>query len=92
VRLKITDTLSLLQLAGPGLARVGVTAEVTHPGLTYDVPQSWSAAIHSLAQNFDGIAYHARHGGQEVFRRLSANLVIVGPLVDAWKRIFALVQ
>lgn len=65
-RLKVTGTLVLLQLAGPGLARVGATAEITHAGLPYDVPQSWSGAIHALAQNFDGIAYHARHDDQEV--------------------------
>jgi hypothetical protein len=66
VRLKVTGTLRLLRLAGPGLARVGATAEVTHSGLPYDVPQSWSSAIHSLAQNFDGIAYRARHDDNEV--------------------------
>jgi hypothetical protein len=66
VRLKVSGMLTLLQLAGPGLARVGATAEITHSGLPYDVPQSWSAAIHALAQNFDGIAYHARHDDQEV--------------------------
>ena len=65
-RLKVIGTLSILQLAGPGLARVGATAEVTHSGLPYHVPQSWSAAIHGLAQNFDGIAYHARHDDNEV--------------------------
>ncbi len=66
VRLRVTGTLTLLRLAGPGLARVGATAEVTHSGLPYDVPHSWSSAIHGLAQNFDGIAYHARHDDNEV--------------------------
>jgi hypothetical protein len=66
VRLKVARSLILLQLAGPGLGRVGATAEVTHSGLPYDVPQSWSAAIHALAQKFDGIAYHARHDDNEV--------------------------
>ena len=65
-RLTVTGTLILLQLAGPGLAHVGATAEVTHTGLPYDVPQSWSWAIHALAQNFDGIAYRARHDDNEV--------------------------
>ncbi len=72
--------LSLVQLAGPGLARTGATAEVTHSGLPYDVPQSWSAAIHSLTQNFDGIAYYARHDDQEVCYALlnrAANRLIV---------------
>ena len=85
-RLKITGALSLLQLAGPGLARVGATAEVTHTGLPYDVPQSWSAAIHSLAQNFDGIAYHARHDDQEIcyalFDRAADRLVEESRTVD----------
>ena len=66
MRLKVARSLILLQLAGPGLGRVGATAEVTHSGLPYDVPQSWSAAIHALAQKFDGIAYHARHDDNEV--------------------------
>ncbi len=71
---------------GPGLARVGATAEVTHTGLLYDVPQSWSAAIHSLAQNFDGIAYQARHDDQEVcyalFDRAADRLVEESRTVD----------
>ena len=86
VRLKVTGTLSLLRLAGPGLARVGATAEVTHSGLPYDVPQSWSAAIHSLAQKIDGIAYHARHDDQEVcyalFDRAADRIVEESRMVD----------
>ena len=86
VRLKVTGSLSLLQLTGPGLARVGATAEVTHTGLPYDVPQSWSAGIHSLAQNFDGIAYQARHDDQEVcyalFDRAADRLVEESRTVD----------
>jgi hypothetical protein len=75
----VTGTLTLLRLAGPGLARVGATAEVTHSGLPYDLPQSWSAAIHALARSFDGIAYHARHDDNEVcyalFDRAAKRLV-----------------
>lgn len=53
--------LRLLLMAGPGLARVGATAEVVHGGLPYTVPQAWSAALHALRPAFDGIAYNARH-------------------------------
>ncbi len=45
VRLLIGRDLNLIRLAGPGLARVGATAEVAHGGLPYDVPQAWSIAL-----------------------------------------------
>jgi RES domain len=64
--LRITRRLSLVRLAGPGLARAGATAEVTHAGLPYDVPQTWSKAIYGLAHNFDGIAYNARHDDEQL--------------------------
>ena len=90
-QLKITGALTLLRLAGPGLARAGATAEVTHSGLPYDVPQSWSAAIYKLAQNFDGIAYQGRHDDQEVCYALfdrAADRVIdesrISDLDDNW--------
>lgn len=61
IRLKIARTMKLVELAGPGLARLGATAEVTHGGLPYDVPQAWSKAIHDHPTRPDGIAYRARH-------------------------------
>ena len=60
-RLRIRRALRLVRFAGAGLARLGATAEVTHRGLPYDAPQSWSKAIHDLASTPDGIAYRARH-------------------------------
>ena len=79
VRLRLTGQLRFLKLAGPRPARVRATAEVTHSGLQYDVPQSWAKAIHGLPLNFDGIAYNARHDDQElcyaIFDR-AADLVV----------------
>jgi len=63
VRLRVLQPLKLIHLDGPGLARVGATAEVVHSGLPYGLPQAWSAAIHALP--FDGIAYSARHDPHE---------------------------
>jgi hypothetical protein len=61
VGFEVRSELSLIRLAGPGLARVGATAEVVHGGLPYDVPQAWSKALFSHPVRPDGIAYHARH-------------------------------
>ena len=61
VRLRVTRPLRLVKLAGAGLAKLGATAEVTHGGLPYDAPQSWSKALHALACAPDGVAYRARH-------------------------------
>ena len=66
VRLRIRRGLRLVRFAGVGLARLGATAEVTHGGLPYDAPQSWSKAIHDLASSPDGIAYRARHDDDAV--------------------------
>lgn len=65
-RLKTLRPLTLIQLYGPGLARLGATAEVTHGGLPYDAPQAWSAALHDHPLQADGIAYTARHDDAEV--------------------------
>jgi hypothetical protein len=51
----------MIKLGGPGLARLGATAEVVHGGLPYDVPQAWSAALRSHPVKAGGIAYYARH-------------------------------
>jgi hypothetical protein len=61
VRLKVTSRLTLIKLAGPGLAMLGATAEVVHGGLPYDVPQAWSKALSEHPTRADGIAYYARH-------------------------------
>ena len=59
--MRISGALKLVKLSGFGLARLGATAEVTHGGLPYEVPQAWSRAIHDLDLKPDGIAYNARH-------------------------------
>lgn len=51
---------------GPGLARIGATAEVTHGPLPYDLPHSWSRALHEHPAAVDGIAYRSRHDDDEV--------------------------
>jgi hypothetical protein len=61
VALELQRPLTLVQLAGPGLARVGATAQVVHGGKPYGCPQTWSRALHGHPGNFDGIAYSARH-------------------------------
>jgi RES domain len=53
LRLSVTRTMHLVRLAGPGLARLGATAEVAHDGLPYDVPQAWSKALSNHPANAD---------------------------------------
>jgi hypothetical protein len=66
VRLAAKRPLTLVRLAGPGLSRIGATAEVPHGSLPYEIAQAWSKELlkHPLA--FDGIAYHARHDDTEL--------------------------
>jgi hypothetical protein len=61
VTIQVQRQLKLVRLAGPGLARIGATAQVVHGGKPYDSPQAWSKALHRHPGNFDGIAYYARH-------------------------------
>jgi hypothetical protein len=61
VRLVVTSDLTLAKLAGPGLAKLGATAEVVHAGLPYDIPQAWSKALLGHSAKPHGIAYYARH-------------------------------
>lgn len=76
VRLRVRRALTLVRLTGPGLARVGATAEVVHGGPPYDIPQRWSAALHAHPAAPDGIAYTARHDDEALcyalFERLPA--------------------
>lgn len=76
VRLKAIRELKLVQLHGPGLSRLGATAEITHSGLPYTTAQEWSKALHSHPGNFDGIVYRSRHDDGEIcaaiFDRASA--------------------
>ena len=61
VHMEATTDLTLVKLAGPGLAILGATAEVVHSGLPYDASQAWSKAINGTYAAVHGIAYHARH-------------------------------
>lgn len=74
--LEPTRDLTLIHFDGPGLARLGATAEVVHGGLPYDAPQAWSRALHDHPMTADGIAYTARHDPAElcyaIFERASA--------------------
>jgi hypothetical protein len=66
VQLRIVKPLRLIKLHGPGLARVGATAEVVYDGLPYGVPQAWSKALRDHPSRPDGIAYYARHDDEEL--------------------------
>ena len=60
-RLSVLRPLSLIKFSGPGLARLGATAEVVHGPKPYDTPQGWSKALKAHPARADGIAYTARH-------------------------------
>ena len=61
-----TRALQLVELHGPGLSVLGATAEVTASPPPYELPQTWSAALHNHPNMFDGIAYRARHDNGEI--------------------------
>jgi hypothetical protein len=61
VTLRLVSDVTLIRLTGPGLAKLGATAEVAHGGLPYDVSQIWSKALWESFANAHGIAYRARH-------------------------------
>ena len=64
--LRAIRDLRLVELHGPGLSRLGATAEIAHSGLPYTAAQAWSKAIHALKDNVDGIAYRSRHDDAEI--------------------------
>lgn len=79
VRLRAERDLTLIRFAGPGLARLGATAEIPHGGLPYNVPQAWSRALSLHPAGVDGIAYHARHDDTELCYALfgrAANAIV----------------
>lgn len=86
VRLVAITELRLIRLAGPGLARLGATAEVVHGGLPYDAPQAWSAALHAHPVAASGIAYNARHDDEEpccaIFDRERVSIRERGRILD----------
>jgi hypothetical protein len=55
--IKIVANLSLAQLHGSGLYKMGATAASVSGD--YSVSQAWSKAIHAHPQNLDGIAYRS---------------------------------
>ena len=78
VNMVATRALTFCALTGPGLAKLGATAEVTHSGLPYDCPQLWSKEIHAHSSGVDGIVYKARHDDAEdcfaIFDRAASGL------------------
>jgi len=52
--------LRLVALHGPGLARLGATAELASSA-AYAVSQAWSRALWNHADTSDGIQYRSRH-------------------------------
>jgi len=78
VTIKVLRPLKLVGLVGPGLARVGATAQVVHGGKPYHSPQAWSGALHRHPGKYDGIAYNARHDDEAlcyaIFERASGAL------------------
>ena len=61
VRLRALRPLTLIKFSGPGLPRLGATAEVVHGGKPYDLPQARSKALKRHPIGAAGIAYTARH-------------------------------
>lgn len=83
VRLQVQSELTLIKLAGPGLAILGATAEVVHGSLPYDVPQAWSKALFRHPVDAHGIAYYARHDDEAlcyaIFDRARAAITEIEP-------------
>lgn len=63
---ELSRALRCVRLYGRGLAMLGCTAEATHGGLPYDLPDAWSKALHEHEATPDGIAYRARHDDNEI--------------------------
>ena len=61
VRLRVIRPMTLIKFSGPGLGRLGATAEIVHGGKPYDTPQAWSKALKAHPVGAHGIAYNARH-------------------------------
>ncbi|WP_246704686.1 RES domain-containing protein [Rhizobium sp. P32RR-XVIII] len=66
VRPGVARDLRLVRMAGPGLAILGATDEVTHAGLPYDASQAWSNVLAEHPVNADGIAYHGCHDDTQI--------------------------
>lgn len=62
--LSTTTELRLVEVHGPGLARLGATAAVSSGG--YDVSQPWSRAVHDHPVRADGLVYRSNHDNGEL--------------------------
>lgn len=84
--IRIRRALRTARLYGNGLAVLGATAEITHGGPPYDLPQSWSKALHDHPMALDGIAYRSRHDDNEVcvavFDRARDDLAVTSRVSD----------
>ena len=58
--IEVRRELRLVPLHGPGLARLGITAELAS-GSSYATSQAWSRALWEHAGSPDGLAYRSRH-------------------------------
>jgi hypothetical protein len=65
VQLEVLKPTPLIDFDGPGLAKLGATAEVVHGSFPYEVPQAWSGALKAHPAAAQGIAYSARHDPHE---------------------------
>lgn len=86
VEFALMRPLRLVRMAGPGLARLGATAQVVHGGKPYEVPQAWSGALHAHPAFYDGIAYNARHDDEAlcyaIFERATSAIREVARKLD----------
>jgi hypothetical protein len=79
--LTLTRDLVVMELHGPGAAAIGATAELAHGSPPYELPQSWSKALHGHPCAADSLAYRARHNDDEVclavFERAASAVAVV---------------
>lgn len=66
VLLTTRSDLTLISMAGPGLAILGATAEMTSSAPPYAMPQIWSAALRAHPTAVDGIVYRSRHDDDQI--------------------------
>ena len=86
-RVETARPLQLVDLRGPGLARLGADGELlTGP---YALSQAWSRALHEHPSIPDGIAYRARHDPDQICAalfdrtRTSITTTMLGAFSDA---------
>ena len=95
-RITASRTLSLVEVTGPGLVRVGATAAVSSG--PYQISKQWSLALWSHPQTPDGLLYRARNDDARfcaaVFDRVGDIFTDepMGPLTDDPKLLAALLD